>query len=94
MKSRIGLWAGAGALVVVFWALYIHATIGNPTLGNPLGAHGVMWAVICSTCPIALASRHPLSIYQVLAANAATYALVGAAVETMRRYSRMRSMAH
>jgi hypothetical protein len=87
MKSRIVLWAAAGALVVVFWNFYISAKHANP-----LGAGGVGWALVCFTCPIALASHHALSFYQVLIANAATYALVGAVVETIRRYCRIRSI--
>jgi len=93
MKSRIGLWAAGGALVVVFWSIYILATIGTP-LQNPGGSHGVGWALICLTCPIALAGRHyPETIYFVLIVNAATYALVGGVVETMRRYFRVRSIS-
>ena len=38
------------------------------------------------TCPIALARHYALSFYFVLLVNAATYALAGTIVETMRRY--------
>jgi hypothetical protein len=78
MKLRIAIWAGAGALVVVFWSLYISAT--KPT---PLRA---MWTLIDLTCPIALARRYPLSIYLVLLVNAATYALIGLVMESIRRH--------
>jgi hypothetical protein len=38
------------------------------------------------TCPIAIVgSNYPVSIYLALAANVATYALVGLAVEILRR---------
>ena len=37
------------------------------------------------TCPIALLSFYPLSVYLVLLANAATYALLGLIVENLRR---------
>jgi hypothetical protein len=47
MKLRIAIWAGAGALVVVFWTLYISATVPS--------SHGTMWTLAYSTCPIALA---------------------------------------
>jgi hypothetical protein len=38
------------------------------------------------TCPIAIIGSHyPVSLYLALAANVATYALVGLVVETLRR---------
>jgi len=86
MKSRIAIWAMLGALVVVAWRVYISAT-----LSNPLGAGGFGRALAYLTCPIAIAGRHPQSFYFVLVVNAATYALVGIVVETMRRYYRIRS---
>jgi hypothetical protein len=36
------------------------------------------------TCPIALLSQYPISLSWVLFANAATYALLGLIVETLR----------
>jgi len=89
MKTRIAIWAVTGALVVTFWALYIMST-----RQNLLGAGGVGWAMLCLTCPIALESHRPLSIYQVLVANAATYTLAGVVVETIRRHFRIRSISH
>ena len=77
MKLRIAIWAGAGALVVVFWTWYISTTAPS--------AHGTMWTLAYLTCPIALARHHALSFYFVFLANAATYALVGAVAEAMRR---------
>lgn len=45
-----------------------------------------LWTLICFTCPVAIAGRHhPISLYEVLVANAVTYALVGLVVETLRR---------
>jgi len=76
MKLRIAIWAAVGALVVVFWTLYISATAP--------GARGTVWTLVYVTCPIALARQYALSFYLVLLANAATYALVGAVVEWMR----------
>jgi hypothetical protein len=38
------------------------------------------------TCPIAIVGSHyPVSLYLALAANVATYAVVGLVVETLRR---------
>jgi hypothetical protein len=76
MKLRIAIWAGAGALVVVFWSLYISAMLP--------AAHGTMWTLACLTCPVALARHHALNFYSVLVANAATYALVGLTAEALR----------
>jgi hypothetical protein len=86
MKSRIAIWAILGALVVVVWRVYISAT-----LSNPLGSGGLGRALVYLTCPIAMASRHAEGFYLVLITNAATYALAGVVVETMRRYIHIRS---
>ena len=86
MKSRIAIWATLGALVVVVWRVYISAT-----LSNPLGTDGVGPALVYLTCPIAMAGRHSLGFYFVLITNAATYALAGVVLETMRRYYHIRS---
>jgi hypothetical protein len=77
MKLRILIWTGAGALVVVLWTLYISATSPKPL--------GDVWTLAYLTCPIALARRYPLSFYFVRLINAATYALAGTVVETMKR---------
>ena len=77
MQLRIGIWAGAGALVVVFWTFLIAGT-SQSQLRN-------VWPLIDLTCPIALARHHALSIYFVLLVNAATYALLGSVVEFIRQ---------
>jgi hypothetical protein len=77
MKLRIAIWAGAGALVVLFWSLYISAISTTP--------HGIARVLMYLTCPISLGGRYPLNFYLVLLVNAGTYALAGAAVEAMRR---------
>ncbi|HWZ51276.1 MAG TPA: hypothetical protein VNW54_07415 [Granulicella sp.] len=88
MKLRIAIWSGVGALVVVLWTLYISISATSPT---PLG---IVWTLACLTCPIALARHYALSFYFVLLMNAATYALVGSVVETMRRHYKPRSIAN
>jgi hypothetical protein len=85
MNLRISIWSGVGALVVVFWTLYISAT--SPT---PLG---IVWTLAYLTCPIALAHHYALSFYSVLLINAATFALVGSVVETMRRHYKQTRLA-
>jgi hypothetical protein len=89
MKLRIAIWSGLGALVVVVWRIYISAT-----RSNPLGAGGVGRAFVYLTCPIAIASQHPQGFYFVLLMNAATYALVGSVVETMRRHYKPRLLSN
>jgi len=87
MKSRIAIWATLGALVVVGWRVYIAATLSNPLGGDSIGR-----ALVHLTCPISIGSPpHPQGFYFVLIANAATYALAGVVVETMRRYYHGRS---
>lgn len=89
MKRHIAIWAAVGVLVVVFWTVYISATL--PT---PLSSQGVMWTLVYLTCPIALAHSYPLGFYLVLLVNAATYGMIGVAVETIRRHGQTRSMSH
>jgi hypothetical protein len=74
MKLRIAIWAAAGAVVVVLWSSYISWTHQNTT--------GIVRILEYLTCPIAFASHLALSFSLVLLANTATYALVGAFVET------------
>ena len=88
MKSRIALWAALGAVVVLVWDAYISAT-----LSNPLGTGGFGRSLVYLTCPIAaIRDQHPQSIYFVLIANAATYALAGLVVEAARRDYHVRQM--
>lgn len=80
MKYRIATWASGGFLVAGLWALYFFPTAPLPTTSaEPI------WTLVRLTCPIAVLSFYPLSLYLVLVANAATYALVGLIVETLRR---------
>ena len=81
MKNRIVIWASAGFLVAGFWALFAIATF--PSTSERMRD---VWTFISLTCPIAIAGMHyPISLYEALAANAVTYALVGLIVETLRR---------
>ena len=87
MKSRIAIWAATGALVAAFWAVYITTTMQNLKYPDSIG-----WFLIRITCPIALASHHAVSLYLVVAANAAAYALIGTIVEITRRHFQRRSL--
>jgi hypothetical protein len=81
MKYRLGLWAGTGFFIAGWWAIYAFATQPPAlTSADPL----LILAEI--TCPIAFASIHfhfGVSLLWSLAANAATYALIGLAVESV-----------
>ncbi len=84
MKYRIGIWALVGFSVVGFWALFAFATF--PSTNERLRD---VWTFVCITCPIAISGmHHPISLYETLAVNAVTYALVGLIVETVRRQLR------
>ena len=82
MKSRIAIWAVTGALVVVFWTLYLFAIFPAPL--------GMARMLMELTCPIALVRHSALGVYSVLLVNAVTYALVGMVVETLRRQHQTR----
>jgi hypothetical protein len=84
MKRRIVIWAFAGFLVAGLWAVYAASTFPSPlTTRQP-----VVWTLINITCPIVFASFHfdfAVKLYWFLLANAATYGLLGLAVESLRQ---------
>jgi hypothetical protein len=81
MKFRIALWASAGFLVAGFWGIFAFVTF--PSTNERMRE---FWTLVSLTCPVAIAGRHyPISLYEVLAANAVTYALVGLIMETLRQ---------
>lgn len=80
MKNRIAIWAVAGFLIAGFWALYVLAT--TPYTNERM--HDV-WIFAGISCPIIFARSFPVSVYKVLVANAATYALIGLVVEALRK---------
>jgi hypothetical protein len=80
MKYRIAIWAAAGFLVASGWAVYFFAR------NKDLPIEPIMSVFIRLSCPIAIVGSHyPVSLYSALAANVATYALVGLVIETLRR---------
>ena len=89
MKIRIAIWATAGVLVVIFWTAFVSATFDNP-----LAAGGIARTLVYLTCPISLAHRYAMNFNFVVLVNAATYALVGAAVEGLRRPSQKLSVSN
>jgi ABC-type spermidine/putrescine transport system permease subunit II len=77
MKYRIAIWAIVGFLVAGFWALFAIETSSERMRE--------VWTLVCITCPIAIAGMHyAIGLYETLAANVVTYALVGLIVETLR----------
>jgi hypothetical protein len=80
MKYRIAVWAVVGFLVAGFWVLLAFATF--PHTNERVRD---VWAFVIITCPIAAARRYPISLYEVLVANAVTYGLAGLVVETFRK---------
>jgi hypothetical protein len=81
MKYRIAMWAILGFLVAGFWALF--AAVTFPSTAERIRD---VLTLVCITCPIAIAGmHHAVSLYETLAANAVTYALVGLIVESLRK---------
>jgi hypothetical protein len=80
MKYRIAVWAGVGFLVAGLWAIYFLAAVRTATTTST----EPMWTLARLTCPIAVFSSYPIHLDWVLLANAATYALVGLVVETLK----------
>jgi len=82
MKNRIAMWAGAGFLVAGCWAIYALARTMPITPGDP-----VVYNLARFTQPVAAASLYfhfGVRFYWVLLANAATYALIGLIIESLR----------
>jgi hypothetical protein len=91
MKYRIAVWAATGFLVVCCWQLYILATAPIPISTEP-----IVWALVRFTCPIVFASFYfhfGVSIYWVLLANAASYALLGLIVKQLPAKCKSRTIA-
>jgi len=81
MRYRIAMWAIAGFLLAGFWALFAVATF--PSTAERMRD---VWTVVCITCSVAIVGmRHPVSLYVALIANTITFALVGLAVEAVRK---------
>lgn len=83
MTRRILFWTIAGCLVAGLWAVYAAAIFPQQLPASP-----IPWFLINVTCPVAFVSFHfhfGIKLYSVVLANAATYALVGLTVESLRR---------
>ena len=82
MKYRIAMWASAGLMIAVGWAIYAFATTAPAmTSADPI------ITFVELTCPIVFAGMHfnfGVSLFWSLVANIATYALFGMIVESAR----------
>jgi hypothetical protein len=75
MKYRIAVWATVGFLVAGFWAVFAFA--------STIEQVREIWLIVSLTCPISIIGRHhAISLYEALAANTITYALIGLIAET------------
>lgn len=82
MKYRIAMWASAGFLVAACWALYF----AMRSKDNPI--EPIVYILGFLTQPVVLIGFYlhfGMSFYSVILANAATYAMVGLIVETLRQ---------
>ena len=83
MRRRILIWASAGFLVASSWIIYTFVAPPDflgASMRNPL-----VEALAFTSCPITIAGRYfPLRFWWMPPANAASYAVIGLIVETVR----------
>ena len=82
MRYRITLWAATGFLVAGFWALYAFPSF------FPASGESLLYGLARFTQPVVAIGtffRVGIRFYWVLLANAATYALLGLMVESLRQ---------
>ena len=82
MKNRIAMWATAGFLVAAGWGVYF----ASADKGSPIKSLVSTLARFSQPVAAVAASylHTPISVYWFLTLNAATYALIGLIVETLR----------
>jgi len=81
---RIGMWAGAGLLIAMGWGLYF-VTANKAT---PIGPLVYVMARLTQPVVATVLYFNPdvsLGLHSAVVANAATYALLGNIVETLRK---------
>ena len=78
MKHRLGMWVLSGFVVACCWVILGMVVGSNINLGRS--------AIVAITAPAAyLGRRMPLAYYWFILLNAAIYALLGLAIELVRR---------
>ena len=83
MRYRIAMWATAGFLVAVWWAIL--AVIVDPIV---ITSNPAVWTIARLTCPLVFAGFYlhfGVGLYWVLLSNATVYAFVGLTVEALRK---------
>jgi hypothetical protein len=78
MNGRISLWALAGLIVASAWALAAMAT-------GPWSPSDPIWTIVDITCPVAFLRIFPHKVYWFILLNVVTYAVLGLAIELLRR---------
>jgi hypothetical protein len=83
MKTRIAVWGCAGFLAAGFWGPYF----ANADKSKPIGSLVMTLARLTQPIAAVVVSylNSPIGLHWFLWMNAATYALVGLIVETLRR---------
>jgi len=85
MTRRIALWSLVGFIVACVWVVFTMSLEPATLLRLE---HGRYFRTVADvTLPISLLGHYPIKYYWVVLLNAATYALVGFAIELMWRYS-------
>jgi len=78
MRRRLALWVLCGLAVACFWFVYGMAAGPGQNLGR--------WPIVAITAPVSLLGRHmPLKYYWFILLNGAAYALLGLAIEPIRK---------
>jgi len=78
MRRRIGVWALCGLAAASIWFVYGMAAGPDENLGR--------WPMVTITAPASLLGRHmPLAFYWFILLNGAAYALLGLAIELIRK---------
>jgi len=82
VKHRIAIWAIAGVIVAVFWAIYFAG------MGKDVPVQPIIRTLASISCPLALVGNYfhfGVKLTWVIVSNAAFYALFGLIAETLRR---------
>ena len=87
MVRRIGLWALAGGVVAFFWFLYFIWLTWDAYHGGPgFSFSATTETIVNLTAPVRplFGRHHAVTWYWSIVFNAAIYAFIGLAVETIR----------
>ena len=92
MTRRIALWAVAGFFVASGWVAFVGAFA--PANRVQIMRSHLLITIIEITAPAALLHHVMLKYYWFILMNALVYALIGLAIELLRRHSLHRVPAH